>query len=112
MTIAPSDLARASAAPVLATGGLRTLDLTTSDATIDLAAGAYEAHNGGSALAVLSLTEVTTALPPATGVAERLGALVVPAGGVGAFAIDAPTTLHAKTLTGTGTLYLHRKAAL
>ena len=30
MTIAPSDLARASAAPVLATGGLRTLDLTTS----------------------------------------------------------------------------------
>lgn len=112
MPTSPSDLARASAAPVLASGGLRTLDLTTSDASIALAAGAYEAFSNGSALAVVSLTGSTASLPPSTSAAEAAGAFVIPAGGVASFAIDAETTVHARLLVGTGTLYLHRKAAL
>ena len=109
---APSDLARASAAPVLATGGLRTLDLTTSDASITLAEGAYEALNGGTSHAVACLGATTASLPPSTGADEAAAAFMVPAGGAATFAIDTETVLHAKLLSGTGTLYLHRKAAL
>lgn len=108
----PSDLARASAAPVLATGGLRTLDLTTTDASITLAPGAYEAFNSGTAHAVACLGATTASLPPSTGAAEAAAAFMVPAGGASSFAILAETVLHAKLLSSTGTLYLHRKAAL
>lgn len=112
MSTAASDLARASAAPVLAAGGLRTLDLTPSNATISLVAGTYEAFNGASAHAVASLTGSTASLPPSTGAAETTGAFMVPAGGASTFAITETTTLNAKLLSGTGTLYLHRKAVL
>ncbi len=108
----PSDIIRAASAPIRATGGLRTLSLTTSDATIDLATGVYEALNTGSAHAVASLSESTASLPPSSGATEAAGAFIVPAGGAATFGVDASTTLHAKILSGTGTLYLHRKAVL
>lgn len=111
-SLSPSDLIRASQSPVLASGGLRTLDVSTTDASIELAAGTYEVLSGASAHAVASLTGSTASLPPSTGAAEATGAFMVPAGGAVTVAIDTATTLHAKLLSGTGTLYLHRKAVL
>lgn len=112
MSTAASDLARASAAPVLATGGLRTLDVTTTDGSITLAAGAYEVFNGASAHAVACLGASTASMPPVTGASEVAAAFMVPAGGAAAFALDAETAVHAKLLSGTGTLYFHRKGVL
>lgn len=110
MSIAtPADL-RAASHPFDALTGLRTLDLTTSDATISLAAGVYEAFlPSAAALAVASLTGVTTAMPPATGVAEVTG-FMLPPGAVVTFVLATTTTLHARITSATGTLYLHRKA--
>jgi hypothetical protein len=109
MSLVPLTARLAAEQPFTAASALRTLDLTTSDATItSLAAGTWEAFNGGSAHAVASLTGATTSMPPSTGAAEET-AFMVPAGGSSSFFIAASTTLHAKLLSGTGTLYLHRK---
>lgn len=110
MALSPADILRAASLPYDASTTLRTLDLTTSDATISLAAGVYDVfHDGASARAIVSLTGVTTSMPPATGAAE-VTAFVVPAGSMGTFAITDTTTLHAKASASTATLYLVRKA--
>ena len=109
MAIAPSDQLRAAQAPVTAARALRTLDLTTSNATIILAAGAWEVFNGGTVHAVASLTGTTASMPPSTGAAE-VTAFMIPAGGAVSFTIDEATTLNARALSSTSTLYLHRKA--
>lgn len=110
MTISPSDIARAAATPYDALTGLRTLDLTTSNATISLAAGVYDAfHDGASGRAILSLTGTTASMPPATGAAEVTG-FVCPAGSAVTFTVLDTTTLNAKVSASTATLYLVRKA--
>lgn len=106
----PSDSLRAASQPFDASTGLRTLDLTTADATITLAEGVHELTHSGTGLAVLSTAGVTTSLPPSTGAAESAGAFVLTAGGVATLRLDASTVLHARLLAGTGTLYAMRKA--
>ena len=110
MTISNTDTVRATDAPYDIFTGLRTLDLTTSNATISLVAGVYDAlHDAASGRAVLSLTGTTASMPPATGAAEVTG-FVCPVGAVVTFVVTATTTLNAKMSTGTATLYLMRKA--
>lgn len=109
MTITPSDLLRAASRPFDPSTGWRTLDLTTSDATIALDAGAYECVHTGAVMVYVSLTGVTTSMPPATGVAEVTG-FPIPAGAKAEFTIGATTTLHARVVSSTATLHLLRKA--
>lgn len=110
MSIAtPADL-RAAAHPFDALTALRTLDLTTSNATISLAAGVWEVFlPSTAAIAVASLTGTTASMPPATGAAEVTGFVLAP-GGVMTIALAVATTLNARVTSGTATLYLHRKA--
>ena len=66
--------------------------------------GATEANN----LAVIGLGTATTGLPDAS---EDANIAVVPSLGVVELALDAETELHARTLSGSATLYIVRKAA-
>ena len=85
----------------------RTLALSTTDASVTLPAGVYEAFNEGSATAAVRLGASTTGLPSTT---ETAGLFPVPASGAGSFVLLADTVVHARCLSGTGTLYLMRKA--
>jgi hypothetical protein len=108
MALVPKNALVAAEQPFDAATELRTLDLTTSNATISLAAGVWEVFNGGTAHAVASTTGTTASMPPSTG-AAAVTAFMVPAGGAATFHLGTTTTLNAKLLSGTGTLYLHRK---
>ena len=88
----------------------RTLALTTTDGSVTLPAGGYELVLGGSSdLAVIGLGTATTGLPDAS---EDANIAVVPSLGVVELALDAETELHARTLSGSATMYIVRKAAL
>ena len=94
--------------PITARTATRTLSLTTSDTSVALPAGGYELVLGGSSdLAVIGLGVSTTSLPSAT---ETEGISVIPSLGSAEHALDAVTTLHARVLTGTATLYIVRKS--
>lgn len=103
---APSRL-RAAAEPFSSTTTTQTLDLTTSDDSLPLAAGVYECHHTGSGLVAVRLGAVTTSFPPASKAAAVTGWLI-PAGAVVVIVADG-SDLHARTLSGTATLYLMRK---
>ena len=103
----PTDLARASAAPVLATGGLRTLDVTTTDGSITLAAGAHEVFNGGAVTAYLRLGSGVSI--PASGGAAVAGQFPVPAGAVATFVTDGSAAVYGLTASSTTTLDFMRK---
>ena len=95
--------------PITARTATRTLSLTTSDTSVALPAGGYELVLGGSSdLAVIGLGTATTGLPDAS---EDANIAVVPSLGVVELALDAETELHARTLSGSATLYIVRKAA-
>lgn len=94
-------------APITARCATRTLSLTTADATVDLPAGGYELVLDAASAAVIGQGVTTAAKPDAT---ETEGVSVIPAGGSAEHALDAATTLHARVLSGTGTLYIVRKA--
>lgn len=104
----PTDAARAAAQPCDASTTTRTLDLTTSDASLTLAAGVYEVMHSGAGFAVLALGAATTSMPPATGTAE-VACVPVPPGGVASLALSASTVLHARILASTATMYFVRK---
>lgn len=108
MALVPKAALIAAEQPFDAATALQTLDLTTTNATLSLAAGVWEAFNAGSAHAVASLTGTTASMPPSTG-AAAVTAFMIPAGGSSSFFVASTTTINAKLLSGTGTLYLHRK---
>lgn len=93
--------------PIDAHTATRTLALTTTDATVTLPAGVYEVYTDSTALVALGLGVATTGLPSTT---ETAGLGVVPPGGATSMVLLAETVLHARCLSGTGTLYLMRKA--
>lgn len=100
---------RAAAQPFDAATTTQTLDLTDTDDSIPLAAGVYECHHTGSGLVPMRLGSTTVGLPPASKAAAVTGWLVPGNGAVVTIVVEAAGALHARTLTGTATLYLHRK---
>lgn len=95
-------------APLGARTATRTLALTTTNASVSLPAGGYELVLGASSdLAVLGIGVATTSLPSTT---ETEGIAVIPSLGVAEMVLDATTTLNARVLSGTATLYIVRKA--
>ena len=105
-----SDLFRAADAPLIASGGHRTLDASTSPASIALAAGVHEVFNAGSVLAFVRLGAAVSV--PISGATEVSAQGVVPAGGALTIALPEAATVHALTATGSATLHIVRKAAL
>lgn len=101
--------ARVAVLPFASDTGHRRFDLDTSDDTIDLAPGAYEAFNGGTVAAYARIGAATSI--PADKAAEEAGQFVIPAGASVTFIHDdsGDGTLHAKTASGATTLDLHRK---
>ena len=93
--------------PIDAHTATRTLALTTSDATVDLPAGVYEVYADATAVTAVGLGVATTGLPSST---ETAGLGIVPPSGAVPVVLLATTTVHARCLSGTGTLYLIRKA--
>lgn len=94
-------------APITARCATRTLALTTTDATVELPAGGYELILGASSdLAVIGHGVDTTGKPDAT---ETEGVSIIPSLGAAEHALEAATTLHARVLSGTATLYIVRK---
>lgn len=112
MALTPADVFQRVEAPVNSASTLRTLDLTTANATIALVEGVYEIVNSGSVYAVASLTGTTAAMPPATGAAEVTAFMLPPSTSVQVRVALAGETLNARTLSSTATLYLMRKASL
>lgn len=95
-------------APITAAAATQTLSLTTSDATVSLVAGGYELVVGASSdLVVIGRGVATTSLPSGT---ETAGISVIPSLGSAEHTLDAAETLHARTLSGTATLYIVRKS--
>ncbi len=111
MPALPTEAFTQGAAPYSSRTTLRTLDLTTADTSIDLAAGTYEVIVPASAAGLVAVCHgaTTASLPPSTGAAEVSG-YVLTAGSVTVVHLDSDTTLHARVLSGTTTLYLVRKA--
>ena len=111
MPALPTEAFTQSSAPYSSRTTLRTLDLTTSDATIDLAAGTYEVIVPSTAAGNVYLRHgVTSAsLPPSTGAAEVSGYPLLP-GSVSVVHLDDATTMHARVASGTTTISLVRKA--
>lgn len=109
-----SDSYRAAAAPLIASGGHRTLDASTSPASIALAAGVHEVFNAGSALgSALAFVRIGTAVSiPSSGDAEVSAQGIVPVGGALVIALPEAATVHALTGSGSATLHFVRKAAL
>ena len=105
-----SDLSRAADAPLIASGGHRTLDASTSPASIALALGVHEVFNAGS---VLAFVRIGTAVSvPSSGAAEVSAQGIVPAGGSLVIALPEAATVHALTGSSSATLHFVRKAAL
>lgn len=100
---------RISFLPFSAATTHRTLDLTDADASLDLAAGAYEAWLDGTSTAFLRIGAAVDV--PASGAPEVAGQFVLPAGGAVTFTVGGTATiaLHAQVALGTGTLHLMRK---
>ena len=111
MPALPTEAFTQSAAPLSSRTTVRTLDLTTTDTSITLAAGTYEITVPATAAGEVALREgaATTSLPPSTGAAEVSGALIPP-GATVVWHIDADVAMHARVLSGTTTIRLHRKA--
>mgnify|MGYP006921389374 FL=1 len=111
MALIPQNARAAAEQPFDAATTMQTLDVGTTDTTFaDLPAGAWEAFNTGSVHLVASLTGTTASMPPSSG-AAAVTAFPIPAGGVASFVLYETTTLHAKQISGSGTvaLYLTRK---
>lgn len=95
-------------APLGARVATRTLALTTTNATVSLPAGGYELVLGASSdLAVIGFDVATTGLPSST---ETAGLAVIPSLGAAEVVLDEATTLNARVLSGSATLYIVRKA--
>lgn len=94
-------------APVNPRCATRTLALTTTNATTTLPAGGYELVLDSAAIGVIGHGVATTGLPSST---ETAGISIIPAGGAAEHVLDADTVLNARVLSGTGTLYIVRKA--
>lgn len=98
----------AARGPLTPACACRTLGLTTTDTTVELAAGGYELVLGASSdLAVVGLGVSTTGKPDAT---LTTGLAVIPSLGACDAVLDAPTTLHARVLSGTAVLYIVKKS--
>ncbi len=109
MTIPRSLAERISVLPLGSDTEHRTLDLTTADASIALAPGAYEAYLDGAALGYARIGAAVSV--PSSGAAAVAGQWVIPAGGAVTFVLAGGTTvtLHAQLASSTGTLHLVRK---
>ena len=105
-----SDLSRAADAPLIAGGGHRTLDASTSPASIALAAGVHEVFNAGTVLAFVRIGAAVSV--PSSGAAEVSAQGLVPAGGALVIALPEAATVHALTGSSSATLHFVRKAAL
>jgi hypothetical protein len=107
----PTEAFTQASAPYSSRTTTRTLDLTTTSTSIDLAAGVYELVVPSSAAGLVAVRHGATsaALPPSTGGTEVAGYLLTP-GSVSVVYLDDATTLHARVTSGTTTLYLLRKA--
>lgn len=108
MPIPPSDALRALAAPIVAATGHRTLDLSTSPASIALAAGSYEVLNGGAVLVYVRIGAAVSV--PSSGAVEVAGQSPIPAGGVADLHLPDDATLHGVAASSTATIHLVRKA--
>lgn len=92
--------------PCTSRGATSALDLTTSDATLALTTGAYQAWNAGTVNVMLRLGGVASF--PSTG-NTLASAFPVPAGGVASFTVDpGGETLHGVTASGAATVYITR----
>lgn len=100
---------RIAATPFASDTGHRILEIDTSDDSIDLAPGAYDAYLDGSTLAYGRIGASVDL--PSDKAAEKAGQFPIPPGGVVTFVVSGATTvaLHAKTASGTGTLHIMRK---
>ena len=105
-----SDLSRAADAPLIAGGGHRTLDASTTPASIALAPGVHEVFNAGSVLAFVRIGAAVSV--PASGADEVSAQGIVPAGGALVIALPEAATVHALTGSSSATLHFVRKAAL
>ncbi len=105
-----SDLSRAADAPLIAGGGHRTLDASTTPASIALAPGVHEVFNAGTVLAFVRIGAAVSV--PSSGAAEVSAQGLVPAGGALVIALPEAATVHALTGSSSATLHFVRKAAL
>lgn len=105
----PRDLAlQVDRTPASARSTYYRLDVSTSDASIALPAGAYQVLADGSVTVVCSFD--ATATEPSSG-ASVAASFVVSAGGVASFTVDqGGQTLHAITTSGTAKLRIVRLA--
>lgn len=96
-------------APLASGSKTWTLDLTTSDAEIELSAGFYLAFaDAATDTVVVGLGVDTTGQPPASGSAGADAILVAPPATTFTFRVDALGPVHARVLTGTATLRITR----
>lgn len=109
MTTRAALAARIADLPFGSDTGHRRFAIDTSDDTIDLAPGVYEAFNDGTVKVYARIGAATDI--PADKAVEEEGQFVIPAGASVTFVHDdsGDGTLHAKTASGTTTLDLHRK---
>lgn len=105
-----SDLSRAADAPLIAGGGHRTLDASTTPASIALAPGVHEVFNAGTVLAFVRIGAAVSV--PSSGAAEVSAQGLVPAGGALVIALPEAATVHELTGSSSATLHFVRKAAL
>ena len=103
----PYDLAlQVDRTPASARSTYYRLDVSTSDASIALPSGGYQALNDGSVTAVCCFD--TTATEPSSG-ASVAASFVISAGGVASFTVDSGgQTLHAITISSTSKLRIVR----
>ena len=111
MPALPTEAFTQGAAPYSSRTTLRTLDLTTADTSIALAAGTYEVIVPSTAAGNVYVRHGATsaALPPSTGADEVSGYVLTP-GSVSVIHLDDATTLHARVASGTTTVSFVRKA--
>lgn len=110
MSFGTYDPVRAADAPLLAAGGHRVLEASTSPASITLAAGVHEIYNEGPSFAYVRIGAAVSV--PSSGDPEVSGQAPVPVGGTLTIALPAATTVHALVAADTAMLHCVRKAAL
>ena len=113
MSVPVDSALRGTAAPYDHNTTMRSLALTTADATITLVSGVYDLCHDGTGLVFVRMGATAANLSAqATGDPEITGH-VIPAGAVATLALDATDAhagvLHAVTASGTATLRIIRK---
>lgn len=110
MSFGTYDPVRAAEGPLLAAGGYRVLEASTSPASITLAAGVHEIYNEGPQPAYVRIGSAVSV--PSSGDPEVSGQAFVPVGATLVLALPAATAMHALVSADTAMLHCVRKVAL